>query len=1149
MSIALRPKIRFPEFALCTTLIGIICSLSPVVQAQTEGPPRVLRDAPVNREAVQKSLDQVKADVSLNEDAKAAIEKIFQTALTSLDQAATFSAEVSALKEVSANGPGEISEINSELANRNGGKAPTGTDGETPLPENATEQMINARMTSEKARLTDLTRQVRELEEELTEIESRSSTNREQVVEVTRQLSDAQGLFSRWSGKPVSGLKEKAELAADQAAIKVLRTKLVKLEQEALTLPTLNDLTKAKRDLANSNMALARERVSVLEKRSGAIVKSRITEAERLVKEVGIESVEKDPLFAGMAKEIRQLTAENQVIMQKITEADKTLKKAQREQDQLQRDSESIRTQIEFGGLESEFSERILELRGSLPTAKTYRPEAAARRSEISKARLDSFRQDHELDQLSNPAEQRSQLLESLKEKGLPDADLKKIEPDITNLINARIQLRKDAAEGNRKLAQILGEIDLIESQTVAFAIDFQEFLVEKLMWAASSPPLGANAFTGMRTAGILLVGPDALTQYAKAVLRIGFSKWLLAVILTLILLLPRRRLRRHLADTVARTKRVSTDSIGNTVQALLVTLWLALPIPVLLWFFGWVFSSDFFSTPTTYALGKGLSGPAVLLFVFRFSAILCWPGGVAEEHFRWNRQILSSCYRALMAAILFYLPAHMVLAIWFNGTNLASFHGPGRLVFIVAMFSISFILLRLFRSSGGILAQMLTTQSWAGKLRKVWSSFLILLPISLAILAALGHFLTAVVMAYQIQNSAIVLLSGALIHGLLTRWITVKERRLALQNAIALREAKRQAQREAAEAAEESGRSEISEIAPIKDDSSIAIEEEESLSWGEIGEQTRHLIRAVVAIAVVFGCWWVWSDMVPVLKSLDTRYLFGEVSLGNLVWLGVITVITTVVFQNLPGLLEVTFLQALGLEAGVRNAIVTICQYAIVAIGVVVAFNALGLDMAKFGWIAAALSVGLGFGLQEVVANFVSGLILLFERPIRVGDIVTIGGVDGVVTRIRIRATTISNWDKKEFIVPNKEFITGTLLNWTLSSPMTRLVFPVGVAYGSDIRKVQEILLNIARKQPEVLKDPEPVAVFELFGDSCLNFSLRCYLPRPEMRLEMTHRINTEIHDQFLASGIEIPFPQRDLHLRSVDPSIRFSHEGPKGL
>ncbi|MDP4583806.1 MAG: mechanosensitive ion channel, partial [Verrucomicrobiales bacterium] len=295
-----------------------------------------------------------------------------------------------------------------------------------------------------------------------------------------------------------------------------------------------------------------------------------------------------------------------------------------------------------------------------------------------------------------------------------------------------------------------------------------------------------------------------------------------------------------------------------------------------------------------------------------------------------------------------------------------------------------------------------------------------------------------------------------------------------------------------------------------------------------------------------LFGCWLVWSEVIPVLKYLDARTVVGNISISDLIWLAVISLITTIVFQNLPGLLEVTFLRALELESGVRNAIITICQYTIIAIGAAVAFTTIGLDMANFGWIAAALSVGLGFGLQEVVANFVSGLILLFERPIRVGDIVTVAGVDGVVTKIRIRATTITNWDKKEFIVPNKEFVTGTIMNWTLSNPMTRLVFPVGVAYGSDIRKTQEILLDIARSQPDVLTDPEPAAVFELFGDSSLNFTLRLYLPRPELRLEMTHRINTLIHDRFLNAGIAIPFPQRDLHVRSIDPSIPL---GPKTM
>ena len=221
----------------------------------------------------------------------------------------------------------------------------------------------------------------------------------------------------------------------------------------------------------------------------------------------------------------------------------------------------------------------------------------------------------------------------------------------------------------------------------------------------------------------------------------------------------------------------------------------------------------------------------------------------------------------------------------------------------------------------------------------------------------------------------------------------------------------------------------------------------------------------------------------------------------------------------------------------------ITLCQYIVIAVGTAIAFQTIGLDWSRFGWVAAALSVGLGFGLQEVVANFVSGLILLFERPIRVGDIVTVGGVDGVVTKIRIRATTITNWDKKEFIVPNKEFVTGTIMNWTLSSPVTRLVFPVGVAYGSDINRAREILLDIATSQPEVLKDPAPAAVFEQFAESSLNFTLRCFLGSTEQRLEMTHRINSLIYERFRAAEIEIPFPQRVIHLRGdtgADPPAK---------
>jgi potassium efflux system protein len=175
-------------------------------------------------------------------------------------------------------------------------------------------------------------------------------------------------------------------------------------------------------------------------------------------------------------------------------------------------------------------------------------------------------------------------------------------------------------------------------------------------------------------------------------------------------------------------------------------------------------------------------------------------------------------------------------------------------------------------------------------------------------------------------------------------------------------------------------------------------------------------------------------------------------------------------------------------------------------------------------------------------VANFISGIILLFERPVRVGDVVTVDGIDGVVSRIQIRATTVTNWDRKELIIPNKNFITGTVLNWTLSNAVNRIVIVVGVAYGSDTEKARQILIDVASDHPRVLDDPPSLATFEAFADSSLTLLLRCYVPDMDGRVLIITDLHTEIDKRFKEAGIEIAFPQQDLHLRSVDPGVRFS-------
>jgi potassium efflux system protein len=179
---------------------------------------------------------------------------------------------------------------------------------------------------------------------------------------------------------------------------------------------------------------------------------------------------------------------------------------------------------------------------------------------------------------------------------------------------------------------------------------------------------------------------------------------------------------------------------------------------------------------------------------------------------------------------------------------------------------------------------------------------------------------------------------------------------------------------------------------------------------------------------------------------------------------------------------------------------------------------------------------VGLGFGLQEIVANFICGLIVLFEQPYRVGDIVTVGDINGTVTRIQIRATTITDWDRRELIVPNKEFITGKLINWSLSDPITRIVLPVGVVYGSDTVLTEELLLKVARENTRVLDKPEPSALFLGFGDNSLNFELRVFIHNALGRFEVMDRLHHAIDREFRKAGIAIAFPQRDVHLDTAE-------------
>ena len=299
---------------------------------------------------------------------------------------------------------------------------------------------------------------------------------------------------------------------------------------------------------------------------------------------------------------------------------------------------------------------------------------------------------------------------------------------------------------------------------------------------------------------------------------------------------------------------------------------------------------------------------------------------------------------------------------------------------------------------------------------------------------------------------------------------------------------------------------------------------------------------KAINFIAVVawfsyalqgFGLWTEALELIEKIASAEVTIFDATFQPSMIIPVLVAVWLTFKVSKFVNFVLADDVLPKLRLPRGLPNTILTITHYLILTIGFLVIVSMLGLDLTKFTIIAGALSVGIGFGLQNVVNNFVSGLILLFERPIKEGDKVEVGSVSGVVKRIGTRASIIRTWQGAEVIVPNANLLSNELTNWTLYDMRRRADIPVGVAYGTDPETVMKVLLDLAHKHPEVIDDPAPAVQFNQFGDSSLGFELRVWTTGDFVQLSTDLRV--ELTRALKEHGIEIPYPQRDLHLRSV--------------
>jgi potassium-dependent mechanosensitive channel len=256
----------------------------------------------------------------------------------------------------------------------------------------------------------------------------------------------------------------------------------------------------------------------------------------------------------------------------------------------------------------------------------------------------------------------------------------------------------------------------------------------------------------------------------------------------------------------------------------------------------------------------------------------------------------------------------------------------------------------------------------------------------------------------------------------------------------------------------------------------------------------------------------------------------------GRLILAGLVLYVSLVISWLARTFLQSEAYRKWNFDRGVGDSINMLIHYTLVVLGALLALGVLGVELQNFAIVAGALGIGIGFGLQNVVNNFASGLILLFERPVRVGDTVVVGGEWGTIRKIGLRSTVMLTFDQSEMIVPNADLVSEKVVNWTLSNPIARIILEVGTAYGSDIEQVLQILRESGPAHDAVMAEPKPQALFVGFGDSSLDFELRVWVREIRLRLEVRSVVLTEIERRFAEAGIEIPFPQRDLHIRSID-------------
>ncbi|HEH9428280.1 TPA: miniconductance mechanosensitive channel MscM [Aeromonas sobria] len=1086
---------------LLTLLLLSLMLLPPAVRAD---------DAIAQAESLLQSVP--KSDTPENQK----LRESYQQALQFAREAERYREQSKAYQQILIDYPKESARLKDSLHNYQPAARPSLAG----LKEEALRQAIGL----SSNRQLNLRKERQGVMDSLNQLESTGQEYHLRVDDLRKQLQLTRSQLERLSFSSESDRQQEAQLLLTRMKEQSLSDRIQMLELEQLSAQQRNDLGKLK--LQELNLAIADEdewQASLLTQQNQLRrekTEQALEESERLRKQLTTDM----PLLLEQQQQNQALSIQLGTLEDQIERVQDEQRSVDKNLFELNELVNSVREQLEWLQISNAYGENLRSKLSDLPPQFPLDKLESA----IVNARMAKYQYESEQDGLKDTRQLRDKLM--AEEEVTLDRPQQAV---LDNLLKARRQLLTRLNDASDTLIQEQTRLKLLYSRQNSKIDEIREISASHLFWMPDVRPFTPQVMLGIPAALTLAFNPENWLQLPYAIAENSPLSLTLAGIGLLVLAWSWFKLARHLnqyCDHIApRIGKVTQDKFSLTSRLLLRSLLAALPLPAMVLMVRGLLEGAW-QYPFAVAVARGLGEIWFLLLALVMARHLTLERGILTHHFRWPREQVQKVWGQFRTLLLVLIPSFFVQGMANSYQEHAFYDSLGRMAFMIGALWLLLFFARLNRERLPLTWGQTDMTKPHLLHHFIWNS-LMLAPLLAVIGALFGYFYTSRTLLRQLELSLLVGLGCLLVYYLARRWMLIQRRRLAFERAKSKR-AEILAQRGRDDNQEELS-SEIPDVV-----------EENELDLDTISAQSLGLVRTLLMLGFTMLVVVQWSDLNSAFSFLSNIEVWqvsskiggieqlSAITLQDLMLTAFVFILTVVTARNLPGLMELTLLQHLSLSPGTGFALTTTSKYLVILIGALTGFSMLGIDWSKTQWLVAALSVGLGFGLQEIFANFVSGLIILFEKPIRLGDTVTIRDLTGTVTKIKTRATTIVDWDRKEIIVPNKAFITEQFINWSLSDAITRVKLRIRIGLTRDPKLVQRILEESIQASALVLETPTPEVFLIEFTDSALIYEIRLYVNNMDHRMPITHEVHSLVLEKMQQQGLPLPHQQIDIHL-----------------